>query len=476
MKIKVILISFIILILLSGSAFATPTLFGKVANDGSLIGLYYNDLLGNTIIIDNNSFIPVNKINVAIYSPFTNGQITFTVEQYQLQKVKEHFVNGNTSYNETVTMPYNIVYDNQSIPIAQHSIVFSTLDIPTTNLTENVVISYDGISFSFYHHTAPILLPSVIQNGSLLSIYLFATLVTSIDLIISTLIASAILRKIKYSPPISLSGWMLILLLSSMSIFFFIAGFSYQFIYYIGFIQWYYYLIPLTFLFILIMLDILPKDVELWDLIRIYSSDRRNKINLKQKKIMIARHSQYNYILVKKKSRIDAIKRLLGIVTPVIFESEPIWYAENELCTDKMRHTKRIYFLPYNKDISTTETKEIIEKTEKNEGKFRKLKPNKIKKYYFIPVSNNYMQNVAEFLSNLKNVTDISKKAEENEFKLAEIKSKLDVAYQKFDRVDVASQFMTIAMTEHYISAEQEEKVMDTLKKEVKDNDGKIGN
>ena len=86
------------------------------------------------------------------------------------------------------------------------------------------------------------------------------------------------------------------------------------------------------------------------------------------------------------------------------------------------------------------------------------------------------MQNVAEFLSNLKNVTDISKKAEQNEFKLAEIKSKLDVAYQKFDRVDVASQFMTIAMTEHYISAEQEEKVMDTLKKEVKDNDGKIGN
>ena len=56
-----------------------PVLFGKAANNGDLLGLYYTDPLGQTIIVNTSTMVPLDSLDMVIYSPFASGSVNLTV-------------------------------------------------------------------------------------------------------------------------------------------------------------------------------------------------------------------------------------------------------------------------------------------------------------------------------------------------------------------------------------------------------------
>ena len=132
-----------------------PVLFGKAANNGDLLGLYYTDPLGQTIIVNTSTMVPVNSLDMIVYSPFNSGSINVSV--YTFTYAQENLTlrgANNSTITRVITVQDIIQYDNQSLPATARHIQVSSLGLPSSSKIVNVEVSFDGAVFMFTHRTS----------------------------------------------------------------------------------------------------------------------------------------------------------------------------------------------------------------------------------------------------------------------------------------------------------------------------------
>ena len=448
----------------------SPQLFGKISNDGTLIGIYYNNLLGQSLIVGDGSFVPVNALTVVAYSPNGHGQITLTIEQYQTETVHELVKSGNTTINETAQLAYNIQYLNQSVVAPQRSIAQSSIQLPASNVTSTVIVTYDGATFTFNHHTAPVELPLFITQGGLLAVYLFALGVSLFDALCAAVIAKRIIAKARYWPERSLSSWALIFVGTGISILMFIAAFSEQAYYYIGFIQWYYYLIPMTFVLIMLFMTLFDPQVKIKQLIRLHD-DEYGEIKTEITNVLTATHEKYGEIQVSKYSRKDALKRLFGYYKPIIYDDgTPPWKARNSNWSKPTRDVAELYFLDPERGLGEVKAEDYKKLLADNhpEGKIQIFWRNLTSKHwkpkaYHIPLSGIYSKSGAAFLAGYKSAYNIAQEAEDSSMKVTQLESELEVAHVSHHTQLTGAKAMTSAQTKGYITKKDMDEALEDL-------------
>lgn len=448
----------------------SPQLFGKISNNGALIGIYYNNLLGQSMIVSDGTFVPVNGLIVVAYSPNGNGQINLTVRQFQTKTVHETVHNGNVTINETAQIVYNIQYLNQTVIAPQRSIAQSSIQLPESNITTTVIIAYDGTTFTFYHHTAPVELPLFITQGGLLAVYLFALSISLFDALCAAIIAKKVIAKARYWPERSLSSWALIFVGSVISILMFVAAFSEQAYYYIGFIQWYYYLIPMTFVLVMLFMTLFDPQVKIKQLIRLFADDY-GEIKTEITNILAATHEKHGEIQVSKYSRKDAFRRLLGYYKPIVYDDgTPAWKARNSNWSRPTRDVAELYFLDPERGLGEVQKEDYLKliAAKHPEGKIQVAWKNLSSKYwkpkaYHIPLSGIYSKSGAAFLAGYKSAYNIAQEAEDSSMKVTQLESELEVAHVSHHTQLTGAKAMTSAQTKGYITKKDMQEALDDL-------------
>ena len=145
---------------------AQPVLFGKAANNGDLLGLYYTDPLGQTIIVNTSTMVPLDSLDMVIYSPFTSGPVNLTIYTftYSQENLTLKGLN-NSTITRVITVQDIIQYDNQSLPATARQIQVSSLGLPSSSKIVNVEVSFDGAVFTFSHRTSPNSVPVFLTQG-----------------------------------------------------------------------------------------------------------------------------------------------------------------------------------------------------------------------------------------------------------------------------------------------------------------------
>lgn len=435
---------------------SSPVLFGKPALNGVLIGLYYQPPLGSIQIIHTNSLVPADRISYAIYNPGNSKTLNITVEQYVLVPQTVTTKIDNTTTSKTVFFQSEEQYSNATVLAPSRTIVEGNISLPLAAKQMSMQISYDGAIFSFYHHSAPAALPTIITQGGELAIWGTAFALGSLIWIFGAITARAIIDRVKYWPKRSVSGWLIILIMFAFAIFLFISTYYYD----IGYIPWYAWLFPLYYIASAFMLGVFRPQIERWELLRIYGEKKDEKVLSDVRAIYVAPDSETGWQKISLHSRREAIKRLFGKKIPVTYNpGPPAWYAGNEYWEDPIYDTKRTYFIDPSTPASSVGSSHPEKQPQQQQTKpkfipSRFFRPRTHMKTYQIPLSGHYTKRIAEFLGQLLSAAKIGKALEDAQWKIEELGGKLELRHSEFNRAQMAARAAAShGLTEEYAGA-----------------------
>ena len=380
---------------------AQPVLFGKAANNGDLLGLYYTDPLGQTIIVNTSTMVPLDSLDMVIYSPFTSGPVNLTIYTftYSQENLTLKGLN-NSTVTRTITIQDVIQYDNQSLPATARQIQVSALALPSSPKIVNVEVAFDGAIFIFTHRTTPNSIPVFLTQGGELGLVIVLFILSSLVWSFGALTSKMILKRARYWPKRSASSWVIVFFILGIALYFFLGTYYYD----LGYIQWYYFLLPVWILSVMVMLGWWDPNVERWALELTRKGNNEGKMSHTNENIYVAPHARYGFIKIDRDSRLDAIRRVLGIYTPVKFyDGPPPWSLDNEKWEDPIWDTKRTYYLDPKRGEAHTLKKEA--------WRFW-LFSHHVSEFH-IPLSGQYMKKVAEFWGELTSVIELAKENEE---------------------------------------------------------------
>ena len=404
---------------------AQPVLFGKAANNGDLLGLYYTDPLGQTIIVNTSTMVPLDSLDMVIYSPFTSGPVNLTIYTftYSQENLTLKGLN-NSTVTRTITIQDVIQYDNQSLPATARQIQVSTLALPSSPKIVNVEVAFDGAIFIFTHRTTPNSIPVFLTQGGELGLVIVLFILSSLVWSLGALTSKMILKRARYWPKRSASSWVIVFFILGIALYFFLGTYYYD----LGYIQWYYFLLPVWFLSVMVMLGWWDPNVERWELMLIKGT-KHEKVYEDIEKIYAAPHVRHKWIKIDRDSRIEAVKRVLGIYTPIVFyDGPPPWYMENEEWEDPIWDTKRVYLLDPKKGAAHTLKKET----------WRFWILSRHVSEFHIPLSGHYSRDAAEFLGEMTAVFEISEeneglRVENRNYRIKYETGKLKVGYEELN-------------------------------------------
>ena len=442
-----------------------PVLFGKAANNGDLLGLYYTDPLGQTIIVNTSTMVPVNSLDIVIYSPFDSGSVNLSV--YTFTYAQENLTlrgANNSTITRVITVQDIIQYDNQSLPATARQIQVSLLGLPSSSKIVNVEVSFDGAVFTFTHRTSPNSVPVFLTQGGELGLVIILFILASLVWSLGALTSKMILKRARYWPKRSTSSWVIVFFVIGIVLYFFLGSYYYD----LGYIQWYYFLVPVWFLSVMVMLGWWDPTIERWELM-LTKGSKHEKIYGGIEKVYAAPHVKYEWIEISRDSRLEAIKRVLGFYSPIVFyDGPPPWFLENPEWEDPIWDTKRMYFLDPRKGPAHTIRKETwhfwIFSGHRSE--------------FHIPLSGHYSKSAAEFLAEMTAIFEISEeneglRIENRNFKIKYETGKLKVGYEELNALTKALHGAEFEYHSPSVNDTQASKPEDKKEEEPDDKEGK---
>ena len=452
--ILLIVVIFALLILVAPQAYASPAnspdaapvLFGKAAQNGDLLALYYTNPLGQVEIISQSSQVPIDTLNLIIYSPIRSGELNVSVFTYTMKEVQITIKQGNLTTNLTQDRQFPIAYMNQTFNVSARSIMTFSLSLPYSSAQSQIQVSYDGAVFQFQHKTTPNAIPVFLTSGGELGLMIIVFVLTSLVWGLGALTSKLIMKRARYWPQRSASSWILIFIFLGIAVYFFVGTYYYD----LGYVQWWYFLIPVWFIANMVMLSWWPANVERWELMTL-KGGKENKVYHDVEKVYVSPHAKATWIKIERDSRIDAFKRLIGQFVPIRFApGEPPWYMENESWEDPVWDTRRVYLMD----------------PEKGPAHFFSLEKSRFWRFvhhsveYHIPLSGHYTKDAADFLSEEKAVLEIAKeneslRKENRNFRIQFTTGKRKVGYEEVN--DITRKLYEAELEYHAGSIEPEE-------------------
>ncbi len=434
-----ILLPLVLTVAIPGVAVASsgPVMTGIVANDGTLLAFWYESpagqLTGSYTLINPGDTVQTDNIQVSLYSPGGGGNITISIEQYIMAPAIVAMKSGNVTLMQKELMPANIVWDNQSVAAPYRTVTTDTLRLPVSQGVSDVRMSYDGASLSFYHHTSPIVLPLPFSGGGVLGVFLGALTLGSIVWMGGTANAVSIIRRVKFWPHLS-NAQILLLIFLGMASFVFVAA---PFFYSLGYLSWYWWLIPFYLIAVLVMLNVWPSRAYRWEMLQIQGNISNTEMETGRRELTVAKHES-GWERIHPYSYRHAAGRLFGVHTMIRFDGQgPVWYMktgdEETLSDSRSRKISRIYLLPPLSDGMSTQWSHIGWK-----GSGRIKHPGIVERECVIPVSGQHMRPVASVLAGVINVSAVSKDRENIRQKLLKFQAQLSAGVVKEQDTDLA--------------------------------------
>ena len=432
----------------SAQPHAQPVLFGQFAGN-VLVGFYYsNPVTSSVVIVGDGSQVPVDTLQVAAANPGGPQNLTFAIEQY-VPVTEQRTAPGpdNTTITRPVVVAENIQWQNQTVALASRSVGTYQVQLPQAPRQEVTVITSAGASWTFYHHTSPGALPAFLTQGGELGLAAGVIALSSLDWAFAALTARAVVRRAKYWPQRSLAGWVVILFMVAFTAYGALGAFYYE----LAYVPWYTWLLPLFYICVAFMLGIFEPRVERWELEHYTGSAREDTLESDVRSILTAPHSELGNIYVHKSSRRAALKRLLGLYTPIRFRNPKVengkvvrpWSAENRLCEDPIWDVKRTFWIdpevdPDEVGMKTTTYREARASGEEGNESPRRWLPwrhssGKRIREFVIPLSGSYTSTIPEFVSGLYNAVTIGEELEKTRWEKEEAEAKLDSKFVDFD-------------------------------------------
>ena len=418
------------------AASSGPVMTGIVADNGTLMAFWYQSpagqLTGSYTIIHPGDTVQTDTIQVSIYAPDAGGNITLSVEQYQLVPTAVFVHSGNATVVQKELLPGNIVWDNQTLQAPYRTVATDSLQLPVSSGISHVRLSYDGASIVFLHHTSPIVLPLPFSGGGVLGVFLGALTLGSIVWMGGTGTAISIIRRAKYWPRLSSAQAMLIVFGGMAAFVFLVAPFFYS----LGYLSWYWWIVPFYFVSVLIMLNLWPSRAYRWETLQIQGNESNTEMQVLHQEITVAKTDD-GWERIHPYSYRHAIARLFGIHTKLRFErSGPVWYMrtgdEETLSSHRSRKVSRIYLLPPMGDGMTVRWSHLGWK-----GTGRIKRPGIIEGECIVPISGEQMRPVASVLAGLINVNAVSRDRETIRTRLLRFQAQLHAGAVKSDASDL---------------------------------------
>ena len=432
--IALLLLSFAV----SGTASASsgPVMTGVVAGNGTLMAFWYqspaDQLTGSYTLIHPGDTVQTDTIQVSIYAPSAGGNITMIVEQYQLVPTVVSVRSGNATMTQKELLPGNIVWDNQTLQAPYRAVATDTLQLPVSTGMSNIRLNYDGASMVFLHHTSPIVLPLPFSGGGVLGVFLGALTLGSIVWMGGTGTAISVIRRAKYWPRLSNAQAMLVVF-GGMAVFVFLIA---PFFYSLGYLSWYWWIIPFYLVSVLIMLNLWPSRAYRWETLQIQGDASNTEMQVLRQELTVAKHDN-GWERIHPYSYRHAVGRIVGIHTPVQFDGNgPVWHmrtGDEETISQKSRKVSRIYLLPPLGDGIATKWSHMGWK-----GSGRIKHPCIVSEKCEIPVSGQHMRPVASVLAGLIHVSAVSKDRETVRQRLLKFQAQLHAGAVKGENSDLA--------------------------------------
>ena len=456
MRMRVFLIPLLLLLSVAVPGVATassgPVMTGVVAGNGTLMAFWYqspaDQLTGTYTIIQPGATVQTDTIQVSIYAPGGGGNITMSVEQYVLAPSIVSVKSGNATITQKVLLPSAIVWDNQTIEAPYRVVVTDSLQLPVSQGVSNIRLNYDGASIAFYHHTSPIVLPLPFSGGGLLGVFIGALALGSIVWMGGTGTAIGIVRRAKYWPRFTNAQVMLLVFGGMASFVFLIAPFFYS----LGYLSWYWWLIPFYCIAVLVMLNLWPSRAYRWETLQIQGDSSNTEMQVLRQELTVAKHDN-GWERIHPYSYRHALGRIVGIHTPVQFDGAgPVWHMrtgdEETISSSKSRRISRIYLLPPLGEGITTKWSHMGWK-----GSGRIKHPGIVAEKCEIPVSGQHMRPVASVLAGLIHVSAVSKDRETVRQKLLKFQAQLHAGAVKGENSDL--ELYTIEFLERGINPDR---------------------
>lgn len=397
-----------------------PKLFGKIAQDGTLVGLTWTDILGQYQGISDGDLIQENLLHVTVYAPnVKNATITLTVTQFLERDVQVPYTVGNETFTRTVVQRYDVTGQNFSVVAPKDALATSDISLATETTPHEMEIGYLNAVWTLTHRTAPAVWPiGVITRGGQLAFFLSTLVLTSVVWGFGTATASAIHRKVRYWPKMDPLMWFTgVMTLGGAALVLIIYGW-----YEITGIDWWWWMVPTFILSVFVMLNYLPSRAEPWLLERIHGTPRNDELVTSIQRIVVAEDRVAGFVLVHSRSVRKAVLRLFGAKTKVEFdEGPPAWYMRNENYEDgALDIPRRKYLLD-----PATKPEITYERFGWKPWVWKLKRPGIINGTCKIPLSGQHMRPVAAYSAGLMALPVVARDREEWRLRATQFKAQL---------------------------------------------------
>lgn len=356
---------------------SNPQTFGKIADNGVVVGIWYSGFLSSQNPIIESSVIHTNSLFVTIINTH-NTSLSFTMY-------------GNLYGSNLSKSVDNISVIHTVAPLSEMSY---SLNLPIKSGSFFVKFTYRNIEFTFTYTPVKALFPANINtNAQKITFALEIIFEVALMAIIASIIASLMLKRMFYFPKSNISSVILILLGLGVVIFIFINA---VYLYLLS-IPYYAYLIPVFIMILFLELQLRHGDLKECVFISISNNEHNGKeIPVFDDGFYIHKDKNKHYV-IDSESTIKAFKRLIGLYTYMDIDKEYIHYTNID-------GNREYYFLEPSKNYRSA----IVTKyKEYGNGRFSKH----IRfKHYKINLSNNaHIGDVISVLSGIRQTNEIAK-------------------------------------------------------------------
>lgn len=438
-KFAMLALTLLLLPLVSGAAAAAtgPTLFGQVANNGALIGIETQDILGNWNPVYNGQLLQGNTIYVTAYSPNGNGSLTLVIEQYTIVMVTTYTVVGNRTVAQKTPEDTGFIWSNMTLLAPTRSLATSALTLPPVSSTHVLLISYDGAQWTLSHRTAPALFIIPTNTvGEQLAFFLTTLILATGVWSIATATAAAIKKRARSWPKMNGRAVVSMLILGGMAAVFLLEEYYFE----VASVGWWWWLPPFYLVCTRVMLNYLSDHTERWAGVETKGPDGTGNNEGSLEEIVVSSDPEHKWIRIRPGSTRAAIARLFGLKTPVKFSQESAewqrgipWHIVDPKAQPGGDDISRLYFL----DPGTS-----VERHYTHIGWVpwlggRLKRPGIVQQSTIIPLAGSHSKDALKVWQDVVVITEVAKEKERLQYENIRLRSQIAGGAIKGGRVEL---------------------------------------
>ncbi len=302
-----------------------PRLFGKVAEDKTLIGVEANRPLVGWEPLEYLDKVIENRLRVTVYAPLLeNASGELLLRLYWWREVERPVGPNGTM----VVVVEDERRDNVTVRASSRGPVTSVVAIPASPEESFLRVTYLDVAWIVRHKTLRSLIPleQVYADVQLfaLTVMVFTGLVAGVMVVVGR----NIIKRVKYVPPLEPTTAVLVLIgLAMLFLGVLVAAFEY-----VATADWFWWEAPFALAFLLLVVHYIRPEAERWLLWQVRPQEGHNdRIGGRAWVPYVARDPEdpQEYYYIDPDSRLEVLYRLFGLRSRINFPDAPQFYVED---------------------------------------------------------------------------------------------------------------------------------------------------